>query len=489
MRSVLPPAVSLALTGLLLSPPAVAQPATLEPLWSYDASGVIYSTPAVDSSGNLYFGGHDTRLHSLTAAGELRWTFDKPTDWVESSPALTLSNLAVFGSWDGNIYAVHASTGQPAWTYPTGGYIIGSPAIAPDGTLLIGSADGFLYALSDEGFLRWIYTTDSGEFESSPAIAADGTIYIADTAGTLHAIDPSGLPLWTYSAGAGIYSSPTLAADGTLYVGSEDGHLHAVHPDGYRLWKFRADEGIDSSAVIADDGRIFVASRDGYLYALDAQGIEQWDLFVGDVFYSSPALDDTNTLYIMGYVGNGWSRLVQVDAGGEVLAEAFIAAFNDASPVLANGTLYLGMFDGRLYAFPGSDPAGAWPLFRHNTLNTGWPGGLYPDPDLRYAFWPYEREADGWFNVGWWGSGAFVGTAFPWTFHPDHGWGYVFAPEVSIRGAGGLWYFDLSGGLGWLWMSPVHPNTYFNASLPKWFYHVPGSSVFSPGGRHLLPLD
>lgn len=477
----------LRLTAFALAPSAFAQPTTLEPLWSYDAGGVIYSTPAVDSAGNLYFGSHDTRLHSLTPTGQLRWTFDAPTDWVESSPALTHNGLAVFGSWDGNIYAVHTSTGQPAWQYPTAGYIIGSPGIAPDGTLLIGSGNGFLYALSNEGALRWVYGTDFGEFESSPAIAPDGTIYIADTAGTLHALDSVGNLLWTYPAEAGFYSSPTLAADGTIYIGAEDGRLHAVNPEGDRKWTFRAEEGIDSSAVIAQDGRIFVASRDGFLYALDAQGIEQWDLFVGDVFYASPALGADGTIYVMGYIGNGWSGLVQVNAQGTVLAEAFIAAFNDASPVLANGLLYLGMFDGRLYAFPGTDPAdGGWPLFRQNTLNTGWPGGLYPDPDLRFAFWPYERLGDGWFDVGWWGGGEFVGSAFPWTFHPDHGWGFVHAVAGAPHG---LWYFDLSGGLGWLWMSRAHPDIYFHAPPASWFYHVPGTSVFSGGGRHLLPLD
>jgi len=74
--------------------------------WNFTTGGAIYSSPAIDARGNLFF-----------------------------------------GSADGKIYDI-SSSGSEVWNYTVGNAVNGSPAIN-DGMLYIGSADNNLYAIGD----------------------------------------------------------------------------------------------------------------------------------------------------------------------------------------------------------------------------------------------------------------------------------------------------------------------------------------------------
>ena len=108
---------------------APAQPA--QPLWTFDAAGLIRSSPAIGPDGTIYFGAR------------------------------------------GWLYAI-TNMGSNAWIFSTQGYVDSSPAVADDGTIYYSSTvlgsptDGYLYAVKTNGAEEWRYLAESSD--GSPAI-------------------------------------------------------------------------------------------------------------------------------------------------------------------------------------------------------------------------------------------------------------------------------------------------------------------------------
>jgi outer membrane protein assembly factor BamB len=115
--------------------------------WQASGLGLIRTSPAVDSEGNVYFG-------TLTG------------DWYKYSPTGVQLQHKVFGSQFITAFAIDAedkiyggnyndlvycwdSDGNVVWSYPTGDNVSFSPAIAGDGRVLIGSWDGYVYCFGD----------------------------------------------------------------------------------------------------------------------------------------------------------------------------------------------------------------------------------------------------------------------------------------------------------------------------------------------------
>ena len=149
----------------------------------------IWTTPAIDESGNLYITSEDYSIYSINKNGSLNWSYATLGD-VFSSPSIAADGTVYFGSSDTEVYAV-SKDGTLKWKFQTQGTVWSSPAISQDGTIYVGSgekwnygAGGYLvsrdhklYALNSDGSLKWHYQTD-GEVKSSPVIGNDGTVYV-----------------------------------------------------------------------------------------------------------------------------------------------------------------------------------------------------------------------------------------------------------------------------------------------------------------------
>lgn len=206
---------------------------------------------------------------------------------MDSSPAVA-NGVVYVGSLDKNLYAVDAKTGAMLWSYGMGSYVESSPAIS-NGVVYIGSSDGTLYALdAGKGTVLWSYATHTGNYIISSPAVANGVIYISSTPNNYH--DNIDDKLYALDAGKGTV-----------------------------IWS--ATVSVDFSSPTVANGVVYVGSAvytgntnnntprgSGKLYAFDAKtGTALWNYAPGDIIESSPAV--------------------------------------------VNGVVYVGSYDGKLYAF------------------------------------------------------------------------------------------------------------------------------------------
>ncbi len=330
--------------------------ATCKPLWTASTDGSIESSPAV-AGGVVYVGNDTGTLYAFDANGVTRCSGVAPLRtclplWVAATGAAitgapTIANSKVFvGSESHLMYAfgVGCASGGgtclPLWTASTGGMILSSPAFF-SGVVYIGSMDGYMYAFDANGVTGcggvpktcsplWKASSGSIEF-SSPAISG-GVVYVGSNDFRLYAYavgcNSGGgtcSPLWTGVTGSWIASTPAVA-NGVIYVGSFDHKLYAYAVGCSSgggtcspLWTATTGGNIDSSPAVAN-GVVYVGSEDGKMYAFDAAGAS-----------SCTGSFPTKTCQPL------WTAAT----GGNI----------DSSPAVANGVVYVGSEDYKLYAY------------------------------------------------------------------------------------------------------------------------------------------
>ncbi|HEV3154625.1 MAG TPA: PQQ-binding-like beta-propeller repeat protein [Candidatus Baltobacteraceae bacterium] len=185
---------------------------------------------------------------------------------------------------------------------------------------------------------------------------------------------------WRFKTGGKIMSSPAFS-DGVVYVGSFDQNLYAIDArSGARLWAFATKGPVNSSPAVSG-GAVYFSSLDGNVYAVSAaNGRERWhfktlgerrfsapgihgmiprtermpDPF--DVFLSSPVIAN-GTLYI----GSGDSHIYALDAQTGALRWSFKTGnVVHATPAVAGETVYVGSWDRYFYALDARTGAVKW---------------------------------------------------------------------------------------------------------------------------------
>jgi outer membrane protein assembly factor BamB len=262
-----------------------------------------------------------------------------------------------------------------------------SPAVDPETENVYGfGANGLLTAFTKDGRQLWqrslkedfgLFTTHGGR-TGSPLIDGDLVIvsHIVSTWGAqsnrshrIIAFDKrTGETVWISTPGGRpydtAYSNPIIAeVNGTrlLIQGLGDGSVVAVKPQtGEPVWRFEmAKRGINSAVVMAGGNAIVTHSEEnldsnvmGLVGALDPTGKGaltfkslKWSLLGFEAGFSSP-IAEGNRLYVIDNTAN----LQAFDAGtGEVLWKKQLGLAQKASPVLADGKIYVGTESGKFY--------------------------------------------------------------------------------------------------------------------------------------------
>jgi outer membrane protein assembly factor BamB len=359
----------------------------------YGATGkLLWSTPAgsadrvegsaiIGPDGTVYIGADDGRLYALDGqTGAVRWATWLQEAGVDCTPALGADGTLYVGAGH-CVMALDASSGVPKWRFATAGDVESGPALAPDGTLYFGADDAQVYALhASHGTLKWTFAfPDGSDTDSSPAVGADGTVYIGSDKGRLYALDGQlGAVKWQFQAVGEISGAPAIGRTGTVFVcalnpAKTESVTYALNAQtGRQLWAVAHASQSAPSVAIGLDGTLFgsgVAWANGnanaaavvpcaHIWALDGgTGMQQWEqaLEPGSTGVTAVSIDGAGILYVQSQrpsATQGVGKLSALEAlSGRILWEVATHGSSNSSPaVAADGTLYIGSDDGRVYA-------------------------------------------------------------------------------------------------------------------------------------------
>ena len=136
---------------------------------------------------------------------------------------------------------------------------------------------------------------------------------------------------WTRTLGAAAWASPVVSG-GAIYVGTTDGHVHALRAgDGADLWTWTDATPIFGDALVTSDA-VFVVNDRTELIRLDrTTGALRWRVPLDSARQRAATLPDDDTF-----------------------------SHRTATPVLVDGTLYVGSTDGHMLAIDPSNGAVRW---------------------------------------------------------------------------------------------------------------------------------
>ncbi len=142
-----------------------------DPVWSYNTSGPIWSSPAV-VDGVAYVGSLDHHVHAVNVSdGTEKWSYK--TGGAVVSGFAVHDGLVMFGGFDSTFYALDADSGNLVWDFHGSTRWFWAAPLVHDGTVYAPSLDGTLYALDVQtGSLEWRYTTE-GQLVGTPAVVND----------------------------------------------------------------------------------------------------------------------------------------------------------------------------------------------------------------------------------------------------------------------------------------------------------------------------
>lgn len=164
---------------------------------------------------------------------------------------------------------------------------------------------------------------------------------------------------------------PTVA-DGVVYCGSADHKMYAFDMlTGKVKWTFLTKNEVEGAAAVVDN-RLFFGSYDGFFYCVDKNtGKLFWKFKTGPAvdmirksYYKfatgqdSPPVVKDGIVYFGAFDGKLYA--LKVDDGKVVWTYQTKGGIHTASPALSNGRLYIGSTDGVLHCVNASDGKKIW---------------------------------------------------------------------------------------------------------------------------------
>ena len=356
-------------TGTSASP----APNSASLLWERDLqTREIVSTPA-DAYG-MVFVETFLGLYALDDwSGAVRW--HNPLVRGFSSPAV-FDRSVIAGASDGRLYRLDAFDGSEMWNTsliaaPRFSGITSSPRVAFDwvyvGTFNETGGPGEVVSLwVSNGTVAWRHATGSVHY-SSPAVLRGG-VYVGVMGdyntttnvtfdppyGVLALYASNGTERWFFPTGGPVAASPIVT--GSLVVAaSRDGNLYGIRlSNGTEAWRAGVDAGVSSPALAG--GTVFVGGGSllgsGRVTAVDrTTGATLWTYVPNGPVQSSVAYADGKVFFS---TNTGEGTVYSLNASSGALVWSYRPAPSEyilASPVVANGTLYVQSDNGHVYAF------------------------------------------------------------------------------------------------------------------------------------------
>jgi outer membrane protein assembly factor BamB len=244
--------------------------------WSLHTEGEADSGPVLASDGTLIFAA-GRMVYGVTPLGYVKWRFAARRK-VFTAPAVDDRGRVFFGSQDHRAYAVRGD-GQPLWSTDLGADVDGAPAIGDDGSVYMGTdGDEVVRLDAEDGHVLWRAKV-GGYVRGTLSIGRNGDVFAGAYGPTPHAMRlraDDGAVRGTFSiqgTGArefGVHGGALEDETGVLLFGAQDDALYAIDTSGKLLWRFMSEGDIDAPVTLLSDGMVVVASDDGRVRALRA---------------------------------------------------------------------------------------------------------------------------------------------------------------------------------------------------------------------------
>jgi outer membrane protein assembly factor BamB len=348
--------------------------------WKYTSVMTPYlpSSPTVTGNTVYFAAGSPSRVYAVdTETGALKWRYpaDQPmATTVHTTPAYS-NGFVYVGADDGRFYALNAETGKYAWAFDTKSSIGSSPTIL-DGTIYFGSSNGRVWAIDAKTGAEvstWKSAARaSDEITGAPAVA-NGMVYALSLDQVLHAIGTAtGKERWATRLPGTVRRMSPVAYGDYVFVGVGSNLMSIMARNGAPKWTYPLPSDISASPAVSDLG-VFVVANDNRVYALDPRtGRAKWKnppKLEYDVI-AAPVLEG-NLLF----VGTTMGGLYAIDAESGTIKWSYrimpattntetIGAYTNvaATPVIADGALYVLSDDGSLSSFRADATDSAGPV-------------------------------------------------------------------------------------------------------------------------------
>ena len=220
----------------------------------------------------------------------------------------------------------------------------------------IASGDA-VYRLTTAGSVAYTLQV-AGDIRSSSSIAYDTTVYIASSDRNLYAFSKNGNSIWSLPTGGVLTATPVIdSIANRLYIGVSNHNFIAINRSTGKVdWNYFADGEIRNSGVVTSNRKLIFATQKGTLYGFDLKNFPlpttpTWQMALPDTAPSSFAVDNEGCVYLGTRSGILLKVSLPADKQPEIVWQLFIGHSIVAAPVIdANGLLYVGSTDSKLYA-------------------------------------------------------------------------------------------------------------------------------------------
>jgi len=355
--------------GLLSSS---TDPELLHCLWHRRLEASVHRAAPVIAGDDLLLSGIDEEHRGRQGVSCVDVRTGVPRWYVETDASIK-NSVAVADIWcvavsiTGRIVAVQRTSGHVAWQADLPGYperwVYTSPTIADD-TVYVGARSGYGAYDLETGVQRWyaeIENTDAWSCYASPQIYKHLVIVLISRRGLLALDRTTGAIVWERELATEYqYPSPVVTGD-LLVSGGDAGQLVLLHADsGEVVWKQPATEARYIAGLTVDGDRIYTAMPDGVVQSRDlSSGELHWQIALGEgLMDMTPYRRNTNAalappvvfgdrIVVPGCDG----RLHLFDPDGASLGSVNLGSPVSAAPCVDGDRLYVGTYDGDLYAF------------------------------------------------------------------------------------------------------------------------------------------
>lgn len=313
-------------------------------------ASIVYASPAVGANGDVYITVRDLKpanashpralfLFAVGSNGTMKWAY-KTVDFnlYAVTPAIDASGNIYFGH-RGKMLVVLNPAGQIVKEIPLNVEILSGLSLSKDGTIYFGSSKDAGYFGYDfaSGTQKFVYQKNLGATVlkgNSYTVGTDGTIYtVAEltSGGAIIALNPDGTEKWVYATpGAIINGGVVIGADGTIYAnggkavaGTSSAGVIALHPNGSLKWHFPTEEDVNDGVPIVDNrGYVHFISAKAIYYIVKPDGSLFASAELGAKCLSSPVMDAKGYLYVGIEAVAGASDMMCISSGAASYANS-----------------------------------------------------------------------------------------------------------------------------------------------------------------------